>query len=347
MNRLERLASRRTDSMVKNAMLLSEVYRDIQQSDAVRYAVGAMQPIDQEYTKNTFAQGDRVRDQLKGRLTQPCVYRYQGSTTNDTHIRAKSDIDLLVIRDGWVWLEHPQVPQLPYAGDPKQDMRNVRDSSCDALEDAFPQVEVDKSGAKSISLEGGSLTRKVDVVPVTWWNTNKYAETGSETWRGVTLFDIEKGEFIYNLPFLHNQRIEERDVQTFGGMRKAARLMKSLKYDAEKMDMSSYDITSIAYNIPNEWLAFKPPFELRLVDSCREYCRSLRSNETLRNQIVVPNNTRTVFDSTEGTNLMQLQQMIDELERLSADILKENSRSFVKLAEARVEHPLRVRPISF
>jgi len=346
MNRVERLAARRIDPLIKSAAQLNEVYRDLQQSDAVRYAVGAMQPIDPEYTKNTFAQGDRVKNQLERRLTKSTDFRYQGSTTNDTHIRARSDIDLLVILNGWYWLEPPQIAENPYKGDEKRDMRGLRDESRDSLTAAFPEVDVDSSGPKSISLEGGSLTRKVDVVPATWLNTNNYAKTGSETYRGVKVFDAAKEVFVANLPFLHNYRLSEKDARTRGGMRKAARLMKSLKYDSDDVDMSSYDIAGIAYNMPDEMVAYLPPFELRIVESCRSYCFELRRNDTLRRQIEVPNGSRKLFDTQDGADLVQLEQLIRELDRLAQDILHENARSFVKLAEARVEHPLPRRPIS-
>lgn len=96
-NRLERLEARRTDPLVKEARLLNEVYGRIAQSESVRYAIGAMQPIDPEYTKNTYREGDRVRNQLETNLSMVCEYEYQGSVTNDTHIRARSDIDLLTL----------------------------------------------------------------------------------------------------------------------------------------------------------------------------------------------------------------------------------------------------------
>src|SRR5262245_5413109 len=124
MGRLERLMQRRLDeSILVRASMANEVYRRIKESESVRYAVGAMQPIDPEYTKNTYAQGDRVRDQLKQRLGVTCDYKYQGSVTTDTHIKARSDIDLLVIRLGWEWVEPPQPVPNPYQGDPREDMR--------------------------------------------------------------------------------------------------------------------------------------------------------------------------------------------------------------------------------
>lgn len=175
--RLDRLAARRTDPTVTNARLLNEVYKRVDQSDSVRYVVGAMQPIDPAYTENTFAQAERVCNQLGNRLTIECESEYQGSVTNDTHIKAQSDIDVLMLIDKFFTVEPPQKPQNPYKGDPIQDMLDLRAEIIEALEQAFPEATVDYSGGKSVSIEGGSLRRKVDVVPANWYNTNQYAET--------------------------------------------------------------------------------------------------------------------------------------------------------------------------
>lgn len=339
-NRLSRLEARRIDESILTAKRANEVYLSISQSDAVKYAVGAMQPIDPEYTKNTFVQGDRVKNQLAKHLSSSHTFRYQGSTTNDTHIRAKSDIDLLVICTKFFWLEKPQVPAFPYEGDSKADMRDLRSESIACLRDSFPKVNVDDSGSKAVALEGGSLTRKIDVVPASWEDTNMYSQTKDEVWRGVKIFNKDSGLFIGNLPFLFNQRVQEKDDRTLGGMRRAARLMKSLKYDSDREMMSSYDITSIAYNIPDRELMHRRPFELRIVDACRSYCHTLRDDEFVRNNVTVPNGTRLIFDPTEGATLDQLDNLIAEIDQLSKDIVQENYRSFTRLAEARVEYPM-------
>ena len=54
MSRLDKLNHRRIDDNIIEAKLFNETYRNISQSDSVKYVIGAMQPIDQEYTKNTY-----------------------------------------------------------------------------------------------------------------------------------------------------------------------------------------------------------------------------------------------------------------------------------------------------
>lgn len=337
MSRLEKLDSRRIDPNVAEAKLLNEAYRSINQSESVRYAIGAMQPIDPEYTKNTFSQGDRVRNQLENRLEEKCEYKYQGSVTNDTHIKARSDIDLLVLVDKFFTLEKPQVPSSPYKGNPIQDLLALRNEAESSLIQAFPQAEIDTSGSKSITVEGGSLTRKIDVVPSNWYNTNKYAETGNEIYRGVQILDTSGPSRLKNTPFLHNAWIDYKDSETNEGFRKACRLMKSLKYDTDNIDLSSYDIVSIAFNMPNQSLSIQRGSELVLLASCLDYCRSLHSDPTLRDSINVPDGHRKVFASGYATE-EGLRQLVAELEALSNDVLRENQRSFAKLAEARIEY---------
>lgn len=337
MSRLDSLNSRRTDPNIVEAKLLNEVYKSINQSDSVRYVIGAMQPIDPEYTKNTYQQGERVQSQLENRLSEKCEYKYQGSVTNDTHIKARSDIDLLVIIDKFFTLEKPQEPKSTYKGNPIQDLLDLREDVIDSLTRAFPQADIDPNGSKSITLEGGSLSRKIDVVPSNWYNTNKYSETLNEIYRGVQILDTSGPRRLTNTPFLHNAWIEYKDSETNEGLRKACRLMKSLKYDTDNIDLSSYDIVSIAFNMPNEWLNVQRGSELALLSSCLDYCRSLHDDIALRESINVPDGHRKVFAPDHATE-SGLRQLVTELETLSTDVLRENQRSFGKLAEARIEY---------
>lgn len=337
MSRLNRLNARRIDPNVAEAKLLNETYKSISQSESVRYVIGAMQPIDPEYTKNTYLQGERVRNQLENKLNEHCEYRYQGSVTNDTHIKARSDIDLLVIIYKFFSLESPQKPSSPYKGNPIQDLLDLRGNAETSLIQAFPQADVDTSGNKSITVEGGSLTRRIDVVPSNWYNTNKYAETGNEMYRGVQILDKSGPSRLKNTPFLHNAWIDHKDRETGGGLRKACRLMKSLKYDSENIELSSYDIVSIAFNMENQSLTVPRGSELRLLSTCLEYCRLLYENAALRDSINVPDGHRKVF-APGNANARGLGQLVAELESLSNDVLRENQRSFRKLAEARIEY---------
>lgn len=334
-SRLDQLGARRIDPNVTTAKLVNEAYRDLAQSESVRYVIGAMQPIDAEYTKNTFAEGERVFNQLDSKLDESCSHRYQGSVTNDTHIKAKSDIDVLLVIDKFYILEKPQVPAFPYKGNPIQDLLDLRKNACQILKSAFPKATVDSTGSKSLTIEGGSLRRKVDVVPSNWYDSNKYAETKDETFRGVQILDTRDNTRPINMPFLHNELIRFKDQQTGGGLCKAARLMKSLKYDSDDIDLSSYDIVSLAYNIPSADLTVAAGQELRILESCLEFCLAVESNDTHRTSIKVPDDHRPIFVDGHAT-YPGLIKLLQALKMLSEDVLSENARSFQKLAEARI-----------
>ncbi|MGE0558098.1 MAG: nucleotidyltransferase [Burkholderiales bacterium] len=335
--RLEKLTARRTDPYITNAKLLNEAYRNLLQSESVRYVVGAMQPIDPEYTRNTYVESERVCNQLRNRLSTKCEYEYQGSVTNDTHIKARSDIDVLLLTDKFHTLEKPQVPSSPYKGDPLQDLLDLRAEAIASLESAFPEASIDTSGSKSITIEGGSLRRKIDVVPSNWYNTNKYAETGQKMYRGVQILDAQNKTRLKNTPFLHNAWIDYKDSKTNGGMRKAARLMKSLKYDAENIDLSSYDIVSLAFNISDDGLNHPRGMELSILNACHSFCVALQNDDQLRESLDVPDGHRKIFANGHAT-VVGLSRLTAALSGLINDVLTENQRSFKRLAEARVEY---------
>ena len=131
-----------------------------------------------------------------------------------------SDIDLLAITRRFRTLEPPQKPSCPYYGDPVADFLGIRSTSHRCLEKAFPTAEIDNNGTKSLTISGGSLSRKIDVVPANWYDTNRYAEMRAERYRAIQVLNVKSGERIVNMPFMHNYLIQELDRKTGGGLRK-------------------------------------------------------------------------------------------------------------------------------
>ena len=117
--RLRNLKNRRTDIefvIEKSAEekfsisnYLTEAYEKVQEKDVYKYFLGAMEEVDKIYTENTFTEAERIQNQLDKIKTVELdfVYRYQGSVSNNTHIKAHSDIDILVILDKFITLESP------------------------------------------------------------------------------------------------------------------------------------------------------------------------------------------------------------------------------------------------
>lgn len=338
-NRLDRLRARRVEAYEKRASL-NEVYDSDKlrsEGTTVKYALGAMQPIDADYTQNTYREGDRVKNQLE-KAGLACEFKYQGSVTSDTHIRARSDIDLLTLTCRFVTVDAPGPVSNPYGGNTIADLLALRRDSISVLREKFPEATVDATGSKSVSIEGGSLRRKIDVVPSNWRNTLRYDQTRQLRDRGVDVLDSRAQATLRNLPFLHNDRIHNKDQATAGGLRKAIRLLKSLRYDSENgVDLSSYDIASIAFRMDESQLTVYRGTELLLVERCKQHLDILASNQAYRESLYVPNDTRRIF-CAEGASLPGLNQLRREVDQLLHEIQNDLSRSFRKLAAARIEY---------
>lgn len=339
MARLDKLRSRRIDPRQILAKAINEVYERVQEDDAIKYALGAMQPIDAEYTRNTFVESERVQNQLTAgylRKSLKVDYEHQGSVTSDTHIKAHSDIDLLVVETRFISLEQPLRPSSPYKGDPFQDLMELRTEAEQTLRLAFPAADLDFSGSKAISISGGSLRRTIDVVLASWLDTLEYKEGRGPHFRGVSVLDVAEKTRISNKPFLHSHRINERDLIERGNLRKVIRLLKSLKYDADREpNFSSYDIASVAWATPYNFWQVDRAQELLLVEQSCKWLDYLSNHQDYALTLDVPNGTRKIFGS-KGASFSGLGQLQNELHGLRSDIEKGLARSFRNLQEARI-----------
>ncbi len=320
----------------------NEIYNKVKEASSIRYAIGSMQPVDPRYTEITFEEGDRVKNQLINGLKAQgigCEYKYQGSVTSDTHIKAHSDIDLLEVTEVFYFLEPPQIPKYPYTGNSKQVISTLKQTSQELLTDKFPAANVDGSNSKAITICGGSLCRKIDVVPAVWWDTVEYSQSLDLKHRGVKILDQKNDLWIDNKPFLHNDRINARDRMFNGALRKVIRLLKSLKYDSESVALSSYAIASLAYNMDDQLLATGMFQDLQLVSKTKVYLDKLSEDKVLRESIMVPNGLHKVFANGQAT-VEGLNDLRTELDDLLEAIQKNLQKSFRKLEQWRMPEQL-------
>lgn len=300
---------------------VTENYESLREAESIKYAIGAMSPVDQIYTKNTYEEGERVKNQLEKLKEKVSIeFKYQGSVTNNTHIKAYSDIDILTIHGAFYTLEPPLISTNPYHGDPIQDLLDLRGRCYNILYNAYPTANVDNNGAKSISLSGGSLKRKIDIVPANWYNTVKYEATRIDYYRGINILDYYSKKLLENQPFYHNKLLEDKDNATFKNYKRVVRFLKTLRFDAsQKIDLSSYDIAAIMYNMDNGlYLIGNSP--LMLIENSLRFLIFIRENELYRNSLKVPDGSRSIF-CTNGANTTNLNLLIKELSGLYQDIL--------------------------
>jgi len=325
--RLERLRRRRSDPVSGAVLLkndtLSRALAAPGAREALQYISESCEPVPVEYTRKTFEECARVQAQLATSFFaagESVEFDHQGSVTNDTHIKLHSDIDLLTVTTRFFGVLPPMTPRFPYPGDPVADLRRLRAITAQSLSRAFPAATVDAKKARCVSIAGGSLTRKVDVVACDWLLTEQYEKTKDRKHLGIDVLDDEIPTRVANMPFLHNARIAERDALTGGALRRCIRLVKSVRYDAEEdIRFSSYDIQAVCYAMPISSLLGMSDVQLGL-----EFVRFgsiLLRDHALRDGLVVPNDTRRVFGGSEGADAGEMSKLVGEMADLLASAL--------------------------
>jgi hypothetical protein len=338
-----------TDSVAMlTRVLKEESYQRRAAGRATKYALGVMQAVDPEYTQNSYDEGDRVqrqlRDALEGEISTE--FRYQGSVPLDIHIKGISDIDMLVLRNDFHTYDPSGAAAIaghyrsPIPDTPVSRMQRLRSRCETILTGAYPAAKVDTSGAKSITLSGGSLRRKVDVVPSHWHDTAQYQLSGLEHERGISILLKDKHQTAENLPFVHIKCINDKDIGTWGGTKKAIRLLKNLKNDSDYtslISLSSYDIASLVWHFPNSSLQVVDSKELTLLAATKLHLTWCAANKAAVMDLQTPDGTRKIIDSDSkfmGLQLLSLE--VDQLVEGVAEDLKRDSLVFGKTADERL-----------
>ena len=296
-----------------------EYYESLTESAGVKYVIGAMAAVSPESTAVSINEGERVADTLISMLGTDNIHtvkRMQGSVALDIHIEGHSDVDMLIIYRDLVTVQVPKLDGQPLAPcddtRPMKDIiREVRTESEDKLTTRYYAANVDCTGNKSIALSGGSLKRKVDIVPACWHNCHDYQRSYLEHDRTIKVYHKGDHELIANKPFLHIKNVNDRDSIYDGNLKKVVRLMKNIVADlpANKhrvaKRLSSYDITGIAFNMDSR-LRVPSFFPLALLQELNGYLCELSLDANARSSIEVPDKTRKVFDSEEKEEALEL-----------------------------------------
>jgi len=331
-DRYNNLLKRRASLEDRSFQNFSESYEK-EKGDFTRYILGAMKPVEAKYTKRLIEQGNRVESQLSDRLEDEysnLKFRRQGSVSNNTHIKYYSDVDVLVIIDKFHTLAHPLIPSNPYKGDPEEDLLSLRKDCKREISNAFPAVNIDDSGSTAISIEGGSLACKVDIVPSNWYDTVAYSLSGNEYERGIQVLDKHNMVRKLNFPFMFNYRLIAFDYNCQGIPIALIRLLKTIKADAieegKEIELSSFDICSIIYRMPTEYLYLDLLNPLAVIDKLCDWCLKIISNDELKKSLMVIDETRKIFDNIDKE--IGLLNIFSELIEIKKNALSENTINF-------------------
>lgn len=311
-----------------------EAYQRRTDKPYTKYTLGSMQEVEPSYTRIGLEEATRVGKQLQKGLQEkqiPIDFRLQGSVPCNIHIRGASDVDLLAIHDGFFTYEKSGVRSKagsynsPVSYTPLSALQKLRAESEKILTTAYPVANVDITGAKAINISGGSLRRPVDVVPSHWHDTADYQLSGEEYRRGIYILDKEKEERIHNLPFLHIHNIGVKDELSIRGLKKAIRLCKNVKVDAEKegrkIALSSYDIAAFLWHADMSAFRMGVVNELAILAETQRHLDFYAVNQTEAQALIVPNGTRKIFDTAE--KLRALTSLSVEVDDLAKEVAAE------------------------
>ncbi|WP_238343394.1 hypothetical protein [Pseudomonas sp. RW3S2] len=315
------------DSLVTNARSLQEKFETRSTGQWVKYALGIMQEVDPTYTKNSVAEGERVKNQITNRVATGVRFEYQGSVPLNVHIRGVSDIDILVLLDRYLtidmqgarantndysdWVGPSGVAQLS----------TLRSELETALKAAFPAATVDISKDKAIALSGGSLSRNVDVVPSHWHDSAAYQISQDKKDREVKVFQKHTFNTFLNRPFLHIDKINQKETRTYGGAKKVIRMLKNLKADSDNpasILVNSYEIAGLVYHFEDLPISVPGYNELALVAATKQQLTRFIDNKPWTMSLLTPDGIRKVIDSDEKFNSIKL--LRDEVSELAKNL---------------------------
>lgn len=175
-------------------------------------------------------------------------------------------------------------------------------------------------------MSGGSLARKIDIVPSCWHDSHDYQRSGQQYDRSVRIYDKEKHEFIENKPFLHIKKVDDKDHSYGGNLKKVVRLMKNIVADmpdykkkvAKKL--TSFDLTSIAYHMDAQ-LTCPEYFPLLLVHKLDLWLQKLKDDKTLRDSLKSPDEVQSIFNNVEKDDALEI--LSKEVSDLAASVYRD------------------------
>lgn len=288
-----------------------ESYQRRTTQENTKYSLGAMQEVEPKYTQVSLAEANRVQGQLQtgfDAINISVAFKIQGSVAANLHIKGSSDVDMLLLDDRFYTYDTTGSKaqsggyDSPYIIGATESLQEIRTEAIKILRSKYLTVTVN-AGPKAIGLSGGSLRRDIDVVPSHWHDTAEYQQRRQDYYRGVYILDNDKPDRLLNMPFLHIQRIDEKDQQASGSLRKSIRLCKNVKADFNdeggNIQLSSYDIAATMWHSNLHILKYSVYQELAILGETARHLQFLQENQSYAQTLVVPDGTRKIFDRPE------------------------------------------------
>ena len=143
--------------------------------------------------------------------------------------------------------------------------------------------------------------------------------------RGVRIFDKNVPETLVNLPFLHMKLIGDEDDLLDGALKKAIRLAKNVKNDAEDdktaAKLTSFDVAALTYHCDFGNLSRARYYELAVLAELQRFYDWCYHHEASAKQLMTPDGTRTVINTNEKMSAVKTISV--ELDKLAQRVAEE------------------------
>lgn len=260
-----------------DSVFLSKAFSDLDISklsyhsssdDYVRFAMAA---VDHKFTEDIKKAGNNVKTHLQRTLSN-VDYEYQGSVMTDTHIKANSDIDLLVISNRFYNIPSNfelqslindyslNTSQRTLAQDIINSPRFTEDSDAVLLQNRILSEETlqrqyiscDTKKSKCITIYNSDLRKYVDTV-IACYNDDVFSlkNLREKKYRGIKIYEKNVGTGKTDHPFFTIDSINTKSALAHGRLKKMIRFLKNFMFDSSYnyQELKSFGVNIICYNI--------------------------------------------------------------------------------------------------
>jgi hypothetical protein len=305
---LENLKGRRYDEVLKEP-IFSESFHQHDNPDVLKYVLESMHEIEPGYSYKLFSAIRRTQDLITQQLKMRDIVvdaRYQGPHSTDTHIELYGDLEMMIILKS-------------FDRKPSRSIEALATEITDILTKAEAYNKIDYSEKNRINIQTSKPTCNVSILPAIWVESSLYRQSTLEINRGICEFNFSKKTRRMYLPFLNIARINSRDRKLGGGLKAIARLLVSLKQDAEEpISLTHDEILGIIYNIPIKELAIPSNQILSVLPNVSLHLNRLINDNEHREKLLSPSKKEYVFG--KKNKMVVIQQLKVELDEVIDDL---------------------------
>ena len=323
--------------------VLSKAFPDLDSSKlaytnvADEYVRFAMSAVDEKFTKDIMQAGLNVKTHLQRSLVN-VDYEFQGSVMTDTHIKANSDIDLLVISNRFYKVPstvelNNQLQNTLLNSSQKEVVRSILNASTfignsntvlhenrlnaeNTLQKQYDVCDIHKP--KSIHIYNKDLRKHVDTVIACYdddmFSIKNLRESRS---RGIKIYEKNVGTGKTDHPFYTIDCINNKSALAHGRLKKMIRFLKNFMHDSdyEYSEIKSFGVNIICYNIDVYRYASLHYVELLFI--IKEQLKKIISDVNYRTSLKSIDGSEKLFYDKYG-NFYQAK--FNEVKRLDAEL---------------------------